>query len=105
MKRFMIAAAALSLAAPAFADQPTTLLEVRKHFAASEDGADGYVFEDGTSGITRAGAEQLARIAAEDETGVDVTADQLLSQDMAIVNDRAARIFERIAAEQDEMGS
>jgi hypothetical protein len=71
MKRFMIAAAALSLAAPAFADQPTTLLEVRKHFAASEDGADGYVFEDGTSGITRAGAEQLARIAAEDETGVD----------------------------------
>lgn len=101
MTRFMLTAAALAVATPVLADQPVTPLEVRKHFAADDSGNEAVVFEGGT-GITPRAAELHAQIARNDDSdnvAVAPTARELLQTEDSIVNERAARIFKQLAAE------
>ncbi len=101
MTRMIFAAAALALATPALADQPTTTLEVRKHFAADDGGNEGVIFTGG-SGITEKAARIHAGIAARSNQGnptLDPTVAELLDDD-SIANETAAMIFETLEDEE-----
>lgn len=101
MNRFILAAAALAIATPVLADQPQSVLEVRQHFAADDGGNEGKVFTGGTGITARSAAIHVANARQQDmvNSALVPTVQGLLSNEGRIVNDRAARIFMQIDAE------
>ena len=101
MNRFILAAAALAIAAPVLADQSSTALKVRQHFAADEGGNEAVIYTGG-KGITRTSAAIHIMNAANQDMvnrAQVPTFEELLSPNDGVVNATAARIFKQIASE------
>ncbi len=101
MNRFIIAAAALAIATPVLAEQTSTSLEVRQHFAADEGGNESVIYLGGT-GITARSAELHVGIAANQDMVNQATVPtvaELLDPNEGVVNATAARIFRQLESE------
>jgi hypothetical protein len=100
MKRFIIAATALTLTAPAALAQ-TPVENPCAFFNQSVSVGERVDCDLQNTGISAEGAEILSDISEQDDMGEPLTAAQIIDDDRGVVNAEAAEIFDEIADEQD----